>query len=238
MYGALLRLKDAGPEDVKSLYAALSGGEPLPSTIREGFEKKFGQPLYEGYGLTETIGPIAFNVPGAIRAGSVGRAIPGAEIKIVEEEVWLRGPMIMKGYLHLPAETAEALTPDGYFKTGDLGHIDNDGYLFITGRKKDLIIIAGEKVTPRQIEETIATHPDVAEAAVIGRKDTTRGEAVVAFIIAKPHATIRPEQIKEHCREKGMPQWQIPKEIHLVADLPRSPTGKVLKRVLREELHH
>jgi long-chain acyl-CoA synthetase len=236
MYGALLRLKDAGPDDVKSLYAALSGGEPLPSAIREGFEKKFGQPLYEGYGLTETIGPIAFNVPGAIRAGSVGRAIPGAEIKIVEEEVWLRGPMIMKGYLHLPAETSEALTPDGYFKTGDLGHIDSDGYLFITGRKKDLIIIAGEKVSPRQIEETIAQHSDVAEAAVIGRKDLSRGEAVVAFVIAKPQIEIRAEQIKEHCREKGMPGWQIPKEIHFVADLPRSPTGKVLKRVLREQL--
>lgn len=237
MYGALIRLKDAGPDDMKSLYAAISGGEPLPSAIREGFQKKFGQPIYEGYGLTETIGPIAFNVPGAIKPGSVGRLIPGAEGKIVEEEVWLRGPMIMKGYLHLPNETAEALTPEGYFKTGDLGQIDSDGYLHITGRKKDLIIIAGEKASPREIEEAILKHEGIAEAAVIGRPDSSRGEAVVAFVIAKAEMQIRPEQVREHCREVGLPNWKIPKEVYVVDDLPRSPTGKVLKRVLKEKLN-
>jgi long-chain acyl-CoA synthetase len=236
MYGAMLRLKDAGPDDVKSLYAAISGGEPLPSAIREGFEKKFGQPIYEGYGLTETIGPVAFNVPGAAKPGSVGRLIPGAEAKIVDDEVWLKGPMIMKGYLHLPAETAEAMTPDGYFKTGDLGHLDADGYLHITGRKKDLIVIAGEKASPREIEEAILKHAAVAEAAVIGRPDAMRGEAPVAFVTAKPQTQIRPEQIRAHCRDVGLPNWKIPKEVHVVDELPHSPTGKILKRLLRDRL--
>jgi long-chain acyl-CoA synthetase len=148
MYGALARLKEAGPDDVKSLYAAISGGEPLPSNIRDAWQKKFGIPIYEGYGLTETIGPIAFNVPGAIKGGAVGKIIPNAEVRITDEEgkgvpnrgdtgeVWLRGPMIMKGYHNLPDETAKAMTADGYFKTGDLGHIDPEGYLHITGRKK------------------------------------------------------------------------------------------------------
>ncbi len=161
MYGAMARLKSAGPADVESLYAAISGGEPLPAAVREAFSQKFGVPIYEGYGLTETIGPIAFNVPGAIRPGSVGRLIPGAEARIADDdgaavatgqtgEVWLRGPMIMTGYHNLPEETAAAITPDGFFKSGDLGFLDPDGYLHITGRKKDLIIVAGEKASPRR----------------------------------------------------------------------------------------
>ncbi|HYO09734.1 MAG TPA: AMP-binding protein [Tepidisphaeraceae bacterium] len=248
MYGALLRLKDAGPESVKSLYAAISGGEPLPSTIREGWQRKFGIPLYEGYGLTETIGPIAFNVPGGVRPGSVGRLIPGAQARITDDEgkplaaeqtgeVWLKGPMIMKGYHNLPDETAKALTPDGFFKTGDLGHLDPDGYLHITGRKKDLIIVAGEKASPREIEEVIAQHPAVAEAAVVGKKDASRGEVVVAFVTARDGQTIRPEEIREFCRGKALPQWKVPREVFVETDLPRTPTGKVLKRVLSDRVN-
>jgi long-chain acyl-CoA synthetase len=248
MYGALLRLKDATPESVKSLYAAISGGEPLPSTIREAWNAKFGVPIFEGYGLTETIGPIAFNVPGAIRPGSVGRAIPGAEIRIVDEdgkplpqgqsgEVWLKGPMIMKGYHNLPDETGKALTADGYFKTGDLGMLDADGYLHITGRKKDLIIVAGEKASPREIEEVIAQHPSVADVAVVGKKDPTRGEVVVAFVCPREGQELKPEEIREFCRGKALPQWKIPREVFIENDLPRSPTGKVLKRVLADRVN-
>lgn len=247
MYGALLRLKDASPADFTQMFAAISGGEPLPSNIREGFQQKFGQPIYEGYGLTETIGPISFNAPGAARPGSVGRIVPGAQVRVVDElgndlppgadgEVWIKGPMIMKGYNNLPKETSEALTADGYFKSGDVGHFDPDGYLYITGRKKDLIIIAGEKVVPREVEELLMTHPAVAEAAVLGKKDPSRGEVVAAFIIFKEGQSATPEELKEHCRQHGLMQWKIPREIHLVTDLPRNPTGKVLKRVLAEQL--
>lgn len=247
MYGALARLKSAGPDDVKSLYAAISGGEPLPPAVREAFQAKFAQPICEGYGLTETIGPIAFNVPGHLRAGSVGRLLPGAEARIVDDdghpvppggegEVWLRGPMIMKGYHNLPAETAAVLTPDGFFKSGDVGRVDSDGYLFITGRKKELIIIAGEKVTPREVEDVLLQHPTVAEAAVLGKKDASRGEVVVAFVTAKEGQTPRADELREFCREKGLTQWKIPREVRVVEALPHSPTGKVLKRVLAEQL--
>ncbi|HET6252183.1 MAG TPA: AMP-binding protein [Tepidisphaeraceae bacterium] len=248
MYGAMIRLKDYGPDDMKSLYAAISGGEPLPAVIRDGFEKKFNTPIYEGYGLTETIGPIAFNVPGRREAGSVGQLLPGAELRIADEngqalpqgqsgEVWLKGPMIMKGYHNLPNETAEVLTPEGYFKSGDLGMIDAKGYLHITGRKKDQINVSGEKASPREIEDVLNQHPAVAESAVVGKKDASRGEVVAAFVILRENQTVTADALREFCREHGLIQWKIPRDIQFVADLPRSPTGKVLKRTLVEQLN-
>lgn len=249
MYAALVRLKHAVADDFKSLYAALSGGEPLPAAVREAFWHKFRTPLYEGYGLTETIGPIAFNVPGAIKPGSVGKLIPNAEIKIIDDhgpdalppertgEIWLKGPMVMKGYYHLSDETAKALTEDGYFKSGDLGHVDTDGYLYITGRKKEIIIVAGEKAVPREIEEVLLRHPAVADAAVVGKKDPTRGEVVVAFVIPREGQTVQPEELREFCRTEGLVHWKCPREVTVTADLPRSPTGKVLKRVLAERVN-
>jgi long-chain acyl-CoA synthetase len=249
MYGALARLKDAGPDDVKSLYAPISGGEPLPSNIRDAWQMKYGIPIYEGYGLTETIGPIAFNVPGAIKGGAVGKIIPNAEVRITDDEgkavpnrgdtgeVWLRGPMIMKGYHNLPDETAKAMTADGYFKTGDLGHIDSEGYLHITGRKKDIIIVAGEKAAPREIEEVIMRHPSIADVAVVGKKDPSRGEVVVAFVTAKPDQQVKPDEIRDFCRQSGLAQWKCPREVFVEQKLPVSPTGKILKRELQARVN-
>jgi long-chain acyl-CoA synthetase len=247
MYGAMLRLKEAGPDDVKSVYAALSGGEPLPPAVRDGFQQKFGKPLYEGYGLTETIGPIVFNTPQQHRPGSVGKVIPGATVKIADEngnalpqgaegEVWLKGPMIMKGYLNLPDQTSEAITADGYFKSGDLGKLDADGFLHITGRKKEMIIVAGEKAAPREIEDVLMKHPAVGEVAVLGKKDASRGEVVVAFVVPKEGQTVEPGALRDFAREQGLAQWKVPREVFVAKDLPRSPTGKVLKRVLAEQL--
>jgi acyl-CoA synthetase (AMP-forming)/AMP-acid ligase II len=145
--------------------------------------------------------------------------------------------MIMKGYFNLPNETAAALTPDGYFKTGDLGMVDADGFLFITGRKKDLIIIAGEKLTPREVEEILVQHPTVAEAAVVGKKDPGRGEQAVAFVLPREGAEPAADVLRDFLREHGLAQWKIPKEFHFPKDLPRSPTGKVLKRVLAEQVN-
>jgi long-chain acyl-CoA synthetase len=247
MYGALIRLKDASPADVQSLYAPLSGGEPLPANIREGFFQRFNKHIFEGYGLTETIGPVTVNVPQSHCPGSVGTPMPGVIIKITDDngndalpgesgEVWLKGPMIMKGYYNLPAETAAVLTPDGYFKSGDLGRVDPKGFLHITGRKKDLIIVAGEKAVPREIEEALMKHPAVAEAAVVGKKDPSRGEVVAAFVILREGQTAKPEELKELCRTQGLAPFKVPREIIFVPDLPRSPTGKVLKRTLSEQL--
>jgi long-chain acyl-CoA synthetase len=248
MFGAIAHLKNAAADDFKSIYAMISGGEPLPAAVRDGFEKRFNVPIYEGYGLTETSPVISLNTPHDHRPGSVGRTVPGVIVKIADDngqplplgatgEVWLKGPMIMKGYHNLPNDTAAVMTTDGFFKTGDLGKLDDDGYLFITGRKKDLIIVAGEKASPREIEEMLMRHPAVAEAAVVGKKDASRGEVVVAFIIAKQGQTLKPEDLRDFGRAQGLAQWKIPREIFVQDELPRSPTGKVLKRVLAEQVN-
>jgi long-chain acyl-CoA synthetase len=243
MYGAIARLKDAKPEDFASIYAMISGAEPLPATLREAFQKRFGVSLFEGYGLTETSPVVALNTPQVHKAGSVGKMVPGAQAKIVDDEskplgtdqvgeIWLKGPMIMKGYHNLADETTNALTADGYFKTGDLGKVDADGFLHITGRKKEMIIVAGEKAFPREIEDVLTRHPAVAEAAVVGKKDPGRGEVVVAFVIEREGQTAKPDELRDFARQQGLPQWKVPREISVVKDLPRSPTGKVLKREL------
>lgn len=248
MYGAIQNMKSATADDFKDIYAVYSGGEPLSSALRETFKQRFGPTIFEGYGLTETSPCIAFNTPQANRAGSVGKPVPGADFRITDAdgkalpqgeigEIWVKGPMVMKGYNNLPEATAAVLTADGYFKTGDLGKIDADGYLFITGRKKDMIIVAGEKVFPREVEEIIMQHPAVLEASVVGKKDEGRGEVVVAFVQPKPEQTVTAEQVKETCRSAGLPNWKSPREIFIVEDLPRSPTGKVLKRELSAKVN-
>jgi long-chain acyl-CoA synthetase len=245
MLAAIAHMKSATAEDFKSIYTLMSGGEPLPSAIRETFLNRFGLNIFEGFGLSETSPVIALNVPHAHRPGSVGQPIAGATFKIVDDnakplppneigEIWVKGPMVAKGYFNLPNETAAAFTPDGFFKTGDLGKLDTDGYLYITGRKKELIIVAGEKASPREIEEILTKHPAVAEAAVVGKKDPGRGEVVVAFLIFKENQQAKPEELRDFCRQQELPQWKIPREIFIEKDLPRSPTGKVLKRVLTD----
>ena len=248
MYAAIARLKDAKTEDFSTIYAMISGGEPLPSALRDAFMKRFNVHVFEGYGLTETSPVISLNVPQNFREGSVGRAVPGAQFKFTDEEgkslgteeigeIWVKGPMVMKGYNNLPNETSQALTSDGYFKTGDLGKIDRDGFIFITGRKKDMISVAGEKAYPREIEEVLMANPAVAEAAVVGKKDPSRGEVVAAFVIFKEGQTLSPDALREFCREHGLAQWKIPRDIQVLTDFPRTPTGKVLKRELSAKLN-
>jgi long-chain acyl-CoA synthetase len=247
MFAAIAHLKSATPDDFKPLYAAISGGEPLPRSLYDGFLKRFGTPIYEGYGLTETSPVVTLNTPQENRPGSVGKPLPGVTIKIVDEagnalpaeqtgEIWLKGPMVMRGYYNLPDESARALTADHFFKTGDLGKIDSDGFLHVTGRKKEMIIVAGEKASPREIEDALLRHPAVAEAAVLGKKDPSRGEIVVAFVIQKEGQSLSVDDLRNFARDQGLAQWKIPREVRVVPDLPRSPTGKVLKRVLAEQL--
>ncbi len=247
MYNAIARVKDAGPADFAKMYVPLSGGEPLPGRVREAFRRKFDADLMEGYGLTETCGPICVNMPHAHKPGSVGKLIPGGEARVVDSdgndvprgttgELLLKGPMVFRGYFKLPEASSEARTSDGFFKSGDLGHIDEDGYLFVTGRAKDMLIVGGENVYPREIEELLGTHPAVAEAAIVGRPDKSRGEAVVAFVIAAEGHELTDQAVKDFLRDKGLASFKMPKEVKLVNDLPRSPTGKVLKRELREQV--
>jgi long-chain acyl-CoA synthetase len=247
MFAAIAHLKSATAADFANTYALITGAEPQPSTLRQAFSQRFNVPLLEGYGLTETSPVVALNTPQVRRAGSVGKLLPGAQLRIADEsgnalpptetgEVLLAGPMIFQRYHNLPNETAAAFTPDGFFKTGDLGHLDNDGFLYITGRKKDLIIVAGEKAAPREIEEMLMRHPAVAEAAVLGKKDASRGEVVVAFVTARPGQSAKPDELRDFCRQQGLAQWKIPREITLLDEMPRSPTGKILKRQLAETL--
>ena len=243
MFAAIANVKAATADDFKSIYAMMCGGEPTPSNLIAAYKSRFNVNLYEGYGLTETSPVAALNVPNEYRTGSVGKPVPGLSVRIVDDagidcmvgdsgEVWLKGPMVMRGYYNLPRETAAVLTSDGFFKTGDLGKLDADGFLHITGRKKDLIIVAGEKAVPREIEEILMKHPTVAEAAVVGKKDASRGEVVVAFVLPREKQEIKPEDLRDFCRKEGLMQWKIPREIFVEKDLPRSPTGKILKREL------
>ncbi len=248
MYAAIARLKNAGPEDFAGVYALICGGEPLPPALSETFQRRFGQTLYEGYGLSETSPVVTLNVPRDHRAGSVGKPVPGAVIRIVDEsghglpagesgEIWINGPMVMNGYHGLREATEAAFSADGFFKTGDLGKKDLEGYLYITGRKKDLIIVAGEKVFPREIEEQLLLHAAVSEAAVVGQSDPSRGESIIAFVIAQENQKLESETLRQFLRSRGLAGWKIPREIRLVKDLPRSPTGKILRRVLAEQVN-
>ncbi len=149
-----------------------------------------------------------------------------------EGELYVRGPLVMKGYYHRPQETAAVLDTQGWFRTGDIARIDTDGYISITGRAKELIIVAGENVFPREVENVLEEHPAVAESAVIGQQDGSRGEVVVAFVTLREGAQASSEDLRSFCRER-LAGFKTPREVHIRADLPRGPTGKILKRELK-----
>jgi long-chain acyl-CoA synthetase len=230
-----------GDFDVSSVRFPISGGEPLPVAVAQAFEKRFGVPIFEGYGQTEAAPVVTLNVPGANKLGTIGRALPGVEVAIWDEqdnvlafdqvgELMVRGGNVMEGYHNLPLDTGKTLTK-GWLHTGDLGRIDADGFITITGRKKDLIISAGENIYPREIEELLAQHPKIKECAVIGVKDEVRGEVPKAFIIPREGETLDEKEVRSFCREH-LAHFKIPRIIDIVADLPRTPTGKILKRAL------
>ncbi len=258
MYAAMLRSKSAAPDALRSLYMAISGGEPLPPTVASGFRDRFDVTLLEGYGLTETSPVVTMNVPHAHRAGSVGQPIADVQVKLIdieqghpiwqaarqeradtdgspEGEIVVRGPNVMKGYYQRPDETAAVLSPDGWFKTGDIGRFDADGFLSITGRKKEMLIVGGENVFPREIEAVLEDHPAVAEAAVIGAADESRGEVAIAFVTLKEGRSVTDIELRQFARDK-LAGYKVPRQIRIETDLPRGPTGKILKRKLRDLL--
>jgi long-chain acyl-CoA synthetase len=230
-----------GDFDLKSVRFPISGGEPMPVAVAEAFERRFGVPIFEGYGQTEASPVVSLNVPERRKLGTVGPALPGVQIAIWDEnknpvgvdvvgEIMVRGQNVMQGYYNLPEETAKTITRE-WLHTGDLGKMDDEGFVTITGRKKDLIISAGENIYPREIEEVLAQHPKVKEVAVIGIKDEVRGEVPKAFVIAREGMTADEKELRQFCRE-NLAGYKVPKHIELVPDLPRTPTGKVLKRML------
>ncbi|MBI2194496.1 MAG: AMP-binding protein [Planctomycetes bacterium] len=243
MYRFFVRAVEKRDNRFGSLRLCISGGEPLEEALGEAFERALGLPLLNGYGLTETSPVVAINCPSSPRRGSIGPPLPGLEARIADErgralppgrdgELWVRGPNVMKGYLNLGPETAAVLDPDGWFHTGDLARTDPDGYLFITGRKKDLIRSSGEFVSPVEVERAMALHPAVFEVAVIGVPDASRGEVPKAFVALKPGESCSAEDLIELCR-RHLAKFKIPKAVEFRAELPHGPTGKVLKRLLR-----
>ena len=230
-----------GTFDVSSVRFPISGGEPLPVAIAMAFEKRFGVPICEGYGQTEAAPVVTLNVPGANKIGTIGRALPGIEVAVWDDqnnvlgldivgELMVRGGNVMAGYHNLPEETAKTIT-NGWLHTGDLVKIDSEGFITITGRKKDLIISAGENIYPREIEEVLAQHPKVKECAVIGVKDEARGEVPKAFVIAHEGQTLEEKELRAFCREH-LAGYKVPRYFDVVPDLPRTPTGKIIKRAL------
>ncbi|MEV0895367.1 long-chain fatty acid--CoA ligase [Actinoplanes sp. NPDC049802] len=244
MFGALLAHPDDGRYDTSSLRVCISGGDAIPASVLDGFEQRFGVPILEGYGMTETAATISFNPsPDDRRVYSVGRPVWGVEVQIWDEtgrrlppgrdrigEIVTRGYHTMRGYHDAPEATAEAFE-GGWFHTGDLGYVDGDGYLFIVDRKKELIIRGGYNVYPREVEEVLHQHPDVLMAAVVGVPDDRLGQEVKAFVVLRPGSTVTGDDVIAHCRERAA-AYKCPRIVEFRPELPLSGAGKVLKKSL------
>jgi long-chain acyl-CoA synthetase len=243
MYAAMLNHPAAADTDVSSLRTCVSGGAAMPVEILHGFEKAFGCMILEGYGLSETSPVASFNHPDAERKpGSIGTPVEGVEMRVVGPdggglppgevgEIAIRGHNVMKGYWGRPEATAEAI-PDGWFRTGDLARVDEDGYFFIVDREKELIIRGGYNVYPREIEEVLYEHPAVAEAAVVGIAHDSLGEEVGAAVAVKPGASVTPEELLAFVKER-VAAYKYPRQVWLVDELPKGPTGKILRRAVQ-----
>ncbi|MCR6491628.1 long-chain fatty acid--CoA ligase [Cellulomonas sp. P24] len=249
MYWALLGALEQGVDIssiAKNLRVAVSGGAALPVEVHKNFEQRFGVTILEGYGLSETSPVASFSVYGEpARVGSIGLPIPGVEMKLIDPVGWaelqdspdaigeiaIKGHNVMKGYYKRPDATAEAIH-DGWFRTGDLGRRDEDGWYYIVDRSKDMINRGGYNVYPREIEEVLLTHPAVSLAAVIGVPDERYGEEVKAFVILKPGASATPDELVAWGKEQ-MAAYKYPRLVEVVESLPTTATGKILKRKLR-----
>jgi long-chain acyl-CoA synthetase len=242
MYNAILHTKNAAPDDFKSIRLAGSGGEALPVAVFEGYKERLNIHLCEGYGLTETSPVTNWVMPEDNKFGSVGLPVNDLQQRIVDEdevelaecedgEIRMKGPNIMMGYFNMPEETTAVFDDQGFFKTGDMGQIDEDGYLYITGRIKEMLIIGGENVFPREIEESLTDHDDVIAAGVVGRQDVSRGEVAVAYVELVEGSTVDEQELRAWCRKKIAP-FKVPRAIVMLDELPRNPTGKILRREL------
>ena len=246
MYAAMLRTKSATSDSFGNVHLAITGGEPLPDSVREFFQTRFGVHLRQGYGLTETSPVVAVSTHAATRDGTVGKPIAHVQLRIVDAdgknlpvaqdgEILVRGPGVMKGYYHQPEETQRVLDADGWFHTGDVGRLDADGFLAITGRAKEMLIVGGENVFPREIEAVLESHEAVLQAAVIGQPDDLRGETPVAFVMPRKGAEVTEADLRNFAK-LSLAGFKVPRRVIISEDLPAGPTGKILKRKLRELL--
>ncbi len=231
--------------NVSSLTHVGSGGAPIPEAVRVEFEKEFDCTVKQGYGLSETAAVLSGYRPDEpYRVGSVGRPVPGVEACILDNEnrlvdagkageICARGPHIMRGYLNKEDATREAMV-DGWLHTGDIGHMDADGYIFITDRKKDLIIKGAENISPKEVEEGIYAHPAISEAAVFGVADDRFGENLVAAVVVRHGAKVTELELQEHLFAY-VTKFKIPARVVFLDELPKNTTGKIQKRALRDQ---
>jgi long-chain acyl-CoA synthetase len=241
MYAAMLHYDAGDTAGTSALEVCVSGGAAMPVEIMRAFEARFGGEILEGYGLSETSPLASFNRRGGERKpGSIGLPVDGVEMRLVDDsgnpvaagdigEIQIRGHNVMKGYWRRPEATVEAIDPDGWFSTGDIARIDEDGYFFIVDRKKELIIRGGFNIYPREIEEVLYEHPDVREAAVIGIPHAELGEEVAAAVALKGGAESTPEVLRDFVKQR-VAAYKYPRHVWLVDELPKGPTGKILKR--------
>jgi len=239
MYSALLGVEDVPQLD--ALRICISGGSALPVEVLHRFEARFGCVVLEGYGLSETSPVASFNHADQLRKpGSIGTPVEGVQMRIVDAagdelplgeggEIAIRSHKVMKGYWNKPEATAEVLSGEGWFRTGDMGRQDEDGFFFIVDRKKDMIIRGGFNVYPREIEEVLYEHPAVADAAVIGIPHPEYGEEIAAAVALAPGVTATPEELREHVKARVAP-YKYPRLVWIIDTLPKGPSGKILKR--------
>jgi long-chain acyl-CoA synthetase len=248
----LLGVPELETTDLSALQLIVYGASPISAEVLSRSIAAFGCGFCQAYGLTETSGGVVLLMPedhdpGGPREGllrSAGRPMTGAEIRIVDGdgndaapgtvgEILIRSPQVMKGYWHQPDATADVIDGDGWFRSGDAGYVDDDGYLYIHDRVKDMVVTGGENVYPAEVENVLMAHPDVADAAVIGVPDERWGEAVKALVVRAPGATVAANDIIGFCRER-LAHYKCPTSVDWIDVLPRNPSGKILKKDLRE----
>jgi long-chain acyl-CoA synthetase len=243
MYFALLHFADAEEHDISSLKLCMTGGAPMPVEVMNAWEEKYGTPILEGFGLSETSPIATFGVLDKPRkAGSIGYPVWGVDLAIMDEndgplgenergEICIRGHNIMSGYLNRPEATQEAME-NGWFHSGDIGYRDDDGCYWIVDRKKDMILRGGFNVYPREVEEVLYQHPAIVEAAVVGIAHPSHGEEVKAVVALAPSATASEAELIAFCKER-LAAYKYPRSVEIIPELPKGPTGKILKRELR-----
>ncbi len=243
MWIAFAHFDELPADSFASVRIALSGASRLPPAIAMRCEERFGLRIAEGYGLTEASPIVTSSAGMEPRYGSVGHSVTGVEVRLIGDdgndvlvgdpgEIWVRGPNVFAGYWEDPEATARTITTDGWLRTGDVAVVDDDGFLFLVDRVKDLIIVSGFNVYPAEVEEVLALHKDVAPAAVVGVPHPHSGEAVKAYVVTVDGASVEEDDIIHHC-EARLARYKCPQKVMFVDEIPQGAAGKVLRKELR-----
>ncbi|MEC8822752.1 MAG: AMP-binding protein, partial [Pseudomonadota bacterium] len=244
LFVALCNNEDFQDLDFSGLKLTASGGMALTSDTAKMWQRVTGCEISEGYGMTETSPVVTFNPRSAIQIGTIGLPIPSTVVKTIDDdgnetpvgepgELCVKGPQVMRGYWQRPDDTQKSFTDDGFLKTGDVALIQEDGYIRIVDRKKDMIIVSGFNVFPNEIEDVVTTHPKVVECAAVGIPDAKSGEAVKVYVVPTKEG-VTANELKEFCRER-LTAYKVPKHFEFRDELPKSNVGKILRRELRDE---